>query len=466
MVSFTVCDDCRYGMANYKAATVLFDLGTGATPSFVDESKDFDANLIQGGFTFKAGTQQYLVAASLGTNPCANNKSGLYQFNDIDDADIPLLECLDVGGTGTEIINGISVEGTNPQVLYMADRFDRFRIFQVHTSPTFGLNYVGNGGIERANMGRGYGIDIDEAAGVMAVANAGNLYVYDVGHTSGSPVSPILKSTTAMPGLTSANAVGLKYPVVHVAQQFVTDEPQTFDVSNLTNPVSLDQQFWDPSHAWNSLGDCIWNNHAIFSDDGAALYLSRYSTLQVIDPTACAGPVEPVANLTLSPQPAFPGDLLTVTNTSLSGDRFATWITDGPDAHGGTILAGTHLARNGDRPRIHPAGQHGQRRMSSTPTPRSRPMNIPMFRVRPRTRSRPWPIVIDRTPEAVITITPAAVVTGDSVSLSVAAEGHPGVVGGGDPFEWTVTDPSGTPDQLHGDAGQRGDPGPERPVDL
>ena len=155
MVSFSVCDECRYGIANYKAATVLFDLGTGATPTFADESKDFSANLIQGGFTFKIGTQQYLVAASLGTNPCANNKSGLYQFNGVEDADIPLLECLDVAGSGTEIINGISVEGTSPQVFYMSDRFDRFRIFQVHTSPTFGLNYVGNGGIERANMGRG-----------------------------------------------------------------------------------------------------------------------------------------------------------------------------------------------------------------------------------------------------------------------------------------------------------------------
>ena len=75
--------------------------------------------------------------------------------------------------------------------------------------------------------------------------------------------------------------------------------------------------------------------------DGAAMYLSRYSVLQVIDPTACYGPVAPLADLTLSPQPAFPGDLLTVTNTSVGGDRFATWLTDGPDAHTDTILAGS-----------------------------------------------------------------------------------------------------------------------------
>ena len=69
MVNFTVCDDCRYGMASYKAATVLFDLGTGTTPNFVAVHKNFSANLIQGGFTFKVGAQQYLVAASLGVSP-------------------------------------------------------------------------------------------------------------------------------------------------------------------------------------------------------------------------------------------------------------------------------------------------------------------------------------------------------------------------------------------------------------
>ena len=294
LMSFSVCDDCRYGIANYKAATVLFDLGTGATPNFVDETKNFSATLIQGGFTFKEGSQQYLVAASLGTNPCANNKSGLYQFNDIDEFNNPLLECLDVSGSGTEIVNGILVEGTSSPVFYMSDRFDRFRIFQAHTSPTFGLTYVGNGGIERANMGRGYGVAIDETAGVMAVANLGELYIYDVGHSGGTPVSPILRSTTNLSGgLDNANAVALKYPVVHVATQFNLAEPQTFDVSNPNNPVPLDQQFWDPSHAWNSLGDCIWNNQATFSEDGSALYLSRYSSLQVIDPTACSGPVTP-----------------------------------------------------------------------------------------------------------------------------------------------------------------------------
>jgi hypothetical protein len=449
MVNFTVCDDCRFGMASFKAATVLFDLGTGLTPSFVAVHKNFTANLIQGGFTFKVGTQQYLIAAGLGAAPCTNNTSGLYQFIGINEAGNPLLECLDIGGTGTDILNGLFVGSADPPVLYMSDRFDRFRIFQTHTSPTFGLDYLGNGGIVRANMARGYGAAVDETAGLMAVANSGDLFIYDIGHTSGNPGSPVLRSTTALSGLTNANAVALNNTVVHVAQQFTTTEPQTYDISNPSNPVPLDQQFWDPSHAWNSLGACIWNNHAIFSDDGSALFLSRYSSLQVIDPTECIGPVEPLANLNLDPQPAFPDDLLTVTNTSSSGDSYATWITDGPSAHGDTILAGSVSMTTGttlaytlpadmastDVFYAHAAVENGGFPYVPGGTP---------------DQLKTVAVVIDRTPEAVIIIEPEVVVTGDTVNLNVLFEGHPAVPGGGDPFGWTVTDPSGTPSSYTG----------------
>ncbi len=215
MVSFSVCDDCRYGIANYKAATVLFDLGTGATPNFVDEYKNFSANLIQGGFTFKEGSQQYLVASGLGTSPCFNNKSGLYRFNGVDDTNNPLLECLDNGGSGATIINGTSVANTSPPVFYMADNAF-FRIYTLQTSPTVSLSYNGNGGIERVNMARGNSMDVDESAGLMAVARGDNVKVYDIGYGSGSPVNPILLATKALPGMTTASRADIKYPILYV----------------------------------------------------------------------------------------------------------------------------------------------------------------------------------------------------------------------------------------------------------
>ena len=289
MVSFSVCDDCRYGIANFKAATVLFDLGTDSTPIFGAQTKNDQATQVWGGYTFSHGGQQYLVAASLGSAPCSNNTSGLYQFNGVDEAGNPLLQCLDSINGPPQIANGLEVEGTNPPIFYMSDEFDRFNIYRVRTSPTFGLDDMGNGGIVRANMERGHGVSVDEAAGLMAVASFGDLMIYDIGSNSGSPIAPVLLSSMDLAQLPTANAVALRFPVVHVGKQYSDAPPLTFDVSIPTNPVPLDQGFWDPEKPPNNLGICVWNNHATFSDDGTAMYLSRYSAFQVIDPTECMG---------------------------------------------------------------------------------------------------------------------------------------------------------------------------------
>ena len=170
-----------------------------------------------------------------------------------------------------------------------------FRIYTLQTSPTVQLNYEGNGGVLQVNMARGNSIDLDESVGLMALSWGNVMRVYDIGYGNGSPANPIQLSTTSLPGMTTASRTALSYPIVHVSEPYSSHQPQTFDVSNPSNPVSLDQQFWDPSHGWNSLGACVLNNDAVFADDGEALYLSRYSSLQVIDPTACSGPMAPLA---------------------------------------------------------------------------------------------------------------------------------------------------------------------------
>ena len=290
LMSFSVCDDCRYGIANYKAATVLFDLGTGATPSFADEYQELQTpTSIQGGFTFKYG----IAAVPGGRQP----------------RDEPVRQ---------QQIRSLPVQrrrrGRQPPARVPRCRRQRHRDHQ-------------------RNLGRGH-----EPPGFLHVRS-----LRSVPHLPGShepDLRPQLRRQRRhrqgehgprlrrrhrrgrrrhgggqrrrslhlrcrphqrQPGepdpafdhdpvrcLDSANAVGLKYPVVHVSQQYTTDEPQTFDVSNPTNPVPLDQQFWDPSHAWNSLGDCIWNNHAIFSDDGA-----RPLSLQVLE--LCRSSIPPPA---------------------------------------------------------------------------------------------------------------------------------------------------------------------------
>ena len=439
LVNFSVCDDCRLGIANYKVATVLFDLGVGPTPVFADSSANYVASLILGGFTFDHGAQQYLIASSLGPNPCSNNKSGLYAFNGIDEAINPMLQCLENGGTGLEIANGITVDGAEPGVVYISERFDQFRIYEFRTSPTFGLDYIGTGGISRANLCRGSGAAVDEDARLMAVAEGGRLSIYDIGYDAGSPTSPIQLSSRTLSAQPNANAVALEYPVVHVSQQYTTTMPLSFNISIPTSPVPLDQAFWSPSLPWNNLGNCMWNNHAIFSPDGGALYLSRYSVLQVVNIESC---LIPVADLSLDPQPAFPGDVVSLTNLSNGGDRYAQWITDGPDPHGDTILAGSLSFSSGTVlgyavPRDLPASDefwaHAAVENNLYPySPGGPPSQITSVQ-----------IAIDRRPEASIGFSPQAAVTGDTINLIADADGHPAVSGGGDPYAWTVTDPSG-----------------------
>ena len=342
MVSFSVCDDCRFGIANYKAATVLYDLGAGPTPIFGPYHENDQATQVKGGFTFKVGGQQYLVASGLGPFPCPGSDSGLYEFNGIDEAGNPRRQCLDGSDGPPQIANGIRVEGADPPVFYMADTFDRINIYRVRTSPTFGLDHLGNGGIERANMQRGSGIDFDEAAGLAAVASFGDLMIYDIGYGSGSPVSPVLLSTRDLTTLPPANAEALAYPDVHVATQYSSAPPQTFDISTPTSPAPLDQAFWDPSLPPNNLGGCVWGNHATFSDDGTAMYLSRYSALQVIDPADCAASVLPV-DFTWAPTSPEIGQWagFQITGVAAQDIERAEWSFGGFDCDGATTYTCT-----------------------------------------------------------------------------------------------------------------------------
>jgi hypothetical protein len=338
LMSFSVCDDCRYGIANFKAATVLFDLGVGSTPSFGPFSQNDQATQVKGGFTFSAGDQQYLIAASLGATPCIENSSGVYRFNGIDETANPLEQCL-IGTNGRpQIANGLSVGSGEARVLYLSDQFDRFDIYRVRTDPDFGLEHVGNGGVSRANMQRGAGVSVDEDAGLMAVASFGDLTIYDIGYSMGSPSAPILLSSMDLTAQPNANAVAIDYPVVHVSKQYSSVAPLTFDVSWPGDPVPLDQDFWDPEEPPNNLGDCVWNNHAVFSDDGSALYLSRYSALQVIDPTLCYGMTPPDVDFTWAPTSPDIGQwtAFEITGVPASEIQSASWVFGGVGCDGST----------------------------------------------------------------------------------------------------------------------------------
>ena len=94
LMSYQVCDDCRYGMAVFKLATVFFDLGVGSVPQFSGYVKSEEVGEIPHGMTFKANGSQYLIAAGLNNYECGPAGSGLYLFNSTNPSQITKLQCL------------------------------------------------------------------------------------------------------------------------------------------------------------------------------------------------------------------------------------------------------------------------------------------------------------------------------------------------------------------------------------
>ncbi len=65
LMSFSVCDDCRFGAANFRLGLVVFDLGTAAEPSFGAHRRWTEATSTLGSFVFRRGGDVYLVANGL-----------------------------------------------------------------------------------------------------------------------------------------------------------------------------------------------------------------------------------------------------------------------------------------------------------------------------------------------------------------------------------------------------------------
>jgi hypothetical protein len=112
-------------------------------------------------------------------------------------------------------------------------------------------------------------------------------------------------------------------------------------------PEEFEADYWsDTSLAHNDLPSCGFENGGVLSSDGSVLFLSRNAVHQVFDLKNCLQPTPATASLVATPDPAFPGDTVTVRDTSTGRvDRWALWVTKEP---GGVLVAGnpTPLATN------------------------------------------------------------------------------------------------------------------------
>ena len=281
LLSYSFCDDCRFGVAAFKLGIALFDLGTSASPGFFADTAYMTSAEPMGGFTFMVDGQQYLLASLL-PDDCGGDAT-LYRMNGIYEGQFEAIGCINIPYWDLKIVNGFHIKSGEPSVLYLGFSNRRIYTFEVIAGgqDPF-LRYVNHGDdVPLANLMRGRGMAVDEAHDLaVAVVKMGEMRIYDIA----DPANPVLLSSRAG----NWGLAAIRYPFVWVADGSVPDSSVSWDISDPANPRLLDPGFWDPAMPWNIHGeDCEWPGGAVFSDDSSTLYFPRYSVVQLIDFESC-----------------------------------------------------------------------------------------------------------------------------------------------------------------------------------
>ncbi len=427
LFNFSVCDDCQFGVASFEQlGVVLFSLGTGQNPSFQSNPRKYPTAQSKGAFTFKHNGQQYLLINGMPNGDQDTPKpANLFLFNGLDTSAMTRLARVDVNGSVMTVLGGDYINSASGAYIYVFDASLHGNIFKlVGTGANLTLQYMGSPFVAGYVQSRGFRVD---ASGTYAAAVWGtNAAIYDIS----IPDQPaVLEQWTPDPQK-QMTSVAIGYPFLWMAQKG-SQVARTYDITNPGAPVSLDQGFWDPVLDWNAYGS-LYDYDAVFSPDASTLYDGRYSVLEMFSFAAC-GDITPVANLAISPQPAFPGDSLSVSNTSAGGwTRSAIWITD---VQGAIVAGSTTLSSStpsflnftvaadvgtGDSYTAHVAVENDDH---------------PYNPGAPGEQLKNVAISIDRAPEATIGVSPDTVLTGESVTLTASPEGHP------TSYNWHISPP-------------------------
>ncbi len=429
MFGFSVCDDCRYGFAAYRnMGSVVFDMGTGSTPGFGSMTYYSNANTL-GGVVFKVGAEEYLIApdldSGLGTKLYRMQGTDLSNLTALADVRLP-------SGANVSVRKGEAYG----RYVYIATSSGVRQVVIVDagtpSSPvTVGFTPCANAA---------FPLSVDQANGYLAVAKGGTspgIEIYDI---SGDPMGPSLVGQINTPA--GIHSVTIQYPYLFASSN-TTNYQNVWDISVPSSPALIDDDFWNnTSYTWNG-GDGtvggITTYQAAFHSSGEGLYVARFTQLQVHS-VACTA-VQPTANLSLAPSPVFPGDTVTVTNTSTGPwTRSAIWITD----EQGAVVAGSEtLSASTPGTLDFTIPVDLLQSQSYTAHVAVENDDYPFYPQNPGQQLKDVAITVDRAPEASIAISPQAVITGDTVTLTAVAEGTPGVPIDGDPFDWTLTPPTG-----------------------
>jgi len=431
LIDFDVCDDCRYGILSHKVKrTVVFDLGADGTPSFPDGDYAFydGRDLKIGGYVFAKGGQEYLLS---GTGP-GNCETGtrLYTVDGL--SSLSFLSCVEVGGAEI-LLEGLHEYDTGAAFyLFTGVRDETAQVFRADgAGAALSLVHVAS---QAGMFGRRYELSIDSNNDLLASANMDDseIQIWDIAN----PESPQRMWTISG----QVNNVSLRSPSAGAASTLMVNtagwpnSTRTFTVDS-SGLEEFEASYWtDISLEHNDQPICVFAAGGALSSDGSVLYLSRYAMHQVFELIECLDPVPAVANLVVTPTEVFPGDTIEIRNVS-SGQihRWALWVTEEP---GGTVAAGNATPTDTNPWNI--TFQIPQDLLWATSYEAH--VKVESDDLVPTTPKFDTGIVIDRTPQATITVEPSAIVVGEDVTLTATTAGSPAA----DPYLWTIDPPSGS----------------------
>lgn len=436
LINYTLCDGCRYGMSNYKLGTFVFDLGTGGEPQFSSTAYMYDPVMIgaSAGFTFSHAGSQYIIGTDLTMGSCANGIP-VYRMTGVTPGNLTKAGCVPLADApvGWGIQNGIELAG---DYVGLASSTGNMLVFLVAGSGT-SLSFTQVDPLLLGGVGRNVGSVADLTLKLALLTKVGQpARLYSLSSTA--PPATLLNEHSA-----NANLAALGGGILFAARAYYPGSEALYKIDDFIHspsPPALSPDFWSDAWSWNQ-NDCEKPTGAVVSDDGSTLYTTNYSVVKIIDAIPCGVPVQPIANFVIAPATAFPGDGVTVTNTSSGGSRTAIWVTDTSDPSS-TL-------------------RFGSRTMSSSTTPLAFtvPQNLPAsqdywahvavenddFQCDPVSdpdgcgnQLATKHVVIDRTPLVTgIGYEPTAPLRDDTVAFTASAEGTPSS------WTWDVVSPGG-----------------------
>ena len=287
LVTYSVCDDCKFGIASFKLGTVIWDLGTGNYPTFGARTFYSGApNRLS--YSYKNNANQYVISADL-----PNGIGGMFDK-----------------GTIYKIVNH------NNPVPVSDFIFPTGMTFQAPVAGGFDLGYYLLLGITGGIYS--YMKDSDNLIYINDTGMKAQMGWNDAIDISGNLAVTAERGTTVnglkLWDITNPHyAIQLfKYPGRFKFSSFSgqciftsdnSNNPLTFKVDG-NQIVPLDHQFWSASNPWNQWPvGCTYASGAAFSNNGMFAYLARYSVVQKVNFTACSGIQTPTPTPTAVPVP-------------------------------------------------------------------------------------------------------------------------------------------------------------------